>query len=258
MSERKNEKEVGGEIVVNNKLVAWLDNFWYHYKWHVIVIAFFAIVFIVCFVQCTQKREVDVPVVFAGAYVERDEEDYRWTEEKREAIEKILGSLYKKSTSGERSIGFLTYDVMDEEQMRDKATEKPKNETETGEFSISYYNSLKQNNLSEIDRFSSYLQTGACSVWFVSEFLYEAKGMDKLAMPLESVFGENIPKSAHDAYAIRLGDTELYRYYDAFHAMPEDTLIVLTRGTVMGASSDDRVYSDYLALYRAIVEFKTP
>ena len=258
MSEKRDEKELGGEIVANNKFLSWLDNFWYHYKWHVIVIAFFVFVFAVCFAQCAQKEEVDVPVVFAGAYVEGGEDDYAWNEDRRNAIEEILEGLYKKSTAQERAIGFLTYDVLTEEELRAKATEPPKSEAETGEFSNTYYNSLKQNNLSEINRFSSYMQTGQCSVWFVSEFLYEEQGMEKLAMPLESIFEGTLPESAYDAYAIRLGDTDLYRYYDAFHAMPEDTLIVLTRGLLLGASSDDAVYHDYLALYRAIVTFEKP
>ncbi len=258
MSERKDEKEVGGEIAVNNKFFSWLDNFWYHYKWHVIVTAFFVLLFVVCFAQCAQKEEVDVPVVFAGAYVGSGDEDYVWTEEKRDSIEEILESLYKKAAANEKAIGFLTYDVLTEEELRDKATEPPKDASETGEFSNTYYNSLKQNNLSEINRFSSYMQTGQCSVWFVSEFLYQEQGMEKLAMPLDSVFGGNVPKSACNAYAIRLGDTDLYRYYDAFQAMPADTLIVLTRGLMIGASSDDTVYNEYLALFRAIVEFKAP
>ena len=257
MSKQRDEKETGGEIVVSSKFLSWLDNFWYHYKWHVIIVAFFVFVFAVCFVQCAQKEEMDVPVVFAGAYEGTGEDDYAWSEDAKNSIKAILSRIYKSGTSYEKKIGFLTYDVLDEAALRDKATEKPTAENETGEFSNSFYNTLKQNNLNEINRFSSYLQTGQCSVWFVSPFLYEEEGMSKIAMPLDSVF-EEIPSGAYDAYAIRLGDTELYRYYDAFHRMPEDTLIVLTRGMLIGASGDDAVYSDYLALYRAIVEFKVP
>ena len=36
----REDKREAGEIVVNNRFLTWLDNFWYHYKWHVIVSAF--------------------------------------------------------------------------------------------------------------------------------------------------------------------------------------------------------------------------
>ncbi|MBE6589223.1 MAG: hypothetical protein E7643_03510 [Ruminococcaceae bacterium] len=258
MSEYRNDKEAAGEIAVRNKFVAWLDNFWYHYKWYVIVIAFFVLVFTVCFVQCVQKEDVDVPVVFAGAYAAASEEDYRWTEEKRNEIEEILEGLLEKSGVPGQSVGFLTYDVFTEEELRDKATEKPTNENETGEFSNSYYNTLKQNNLSEINSLTSYMGTGECSIYFVSEYVYTEKGMKNEMMPLSRVFGEEIPVGAYDECAVRLGDTELYQYYDAIRMMPADTLIVLRPAWVMGASSDAETYADYTALYRAIVEFKAP
>jgi len=39
----QNEKIEAGEIVVENRFLRWLDNFWYHYKWHTIIISFFVI-----------------------------------------------------------------------------------------------------------------------------------------------------------------------------------------------------------------------
>ena len=82
--------------------------------------------------------------------------------------------------------------------------------------------------------------------------------MESLAMPLKDIFGEDLPEGAYGECAIRLGDTELYRYYDAMKTMPADTLIVLTRGWVVGSSSDENIYSDYMTLYRAIALFEAP
>ena len=63
----REEKTSGNDIVIENRLLRWLDNFWYHYKWHVIIIAFLVFVSTVSFAQCTQREEGDVTLVFAGS-----------------------------------------------------------------------------------------------------------------------------------------------------------------------------------------------
>ena len=44
-----------------------LDNFWYHYKWHTLIALFFAVVLIVCLVQCVSREKTDLTVSFGGA-----------------------------------------------------------------------------------------------------------------------------------------------------------------------------------------------
>lgn len=242
-----------GEIAVQGRFLKWLDNFWYHYKWTVIISAFFLVVFLVCFVQCLQTVETDIPVVFVGGYVQEEGTDaYTWTSSERTAIEGILKNLFEKNSGQEgKQIGFLTYSVYTEEELRAKATD------EDGNFSQYAFSSMKQTNLNELDTFSDYRMTGECSVWFVSPYVYTEKKVSETAMPLSELF-EDVPSSAYDDYAIRLGDTAFYRYYDVFQRMPADTLIVLSRGWVYGASSNAQTYENYQTLYRAIVTFEAP
>ena len=65
--ENGNEKLHGSDIDVklSNPFFKWLDNFWYHHKWKVIIIAFFAIVIAVGVVQMVNKEECDVEVTVA-------------------------------------------------------------------------------------------------------------------------------------------------------------------------------------------------
>lgn len=259
MNERENGKTEAGEIVVSNRFLKWLDNFWYHYKWTVIIVAFFVLVFVVCFSQCVQKVDINLPVVYAGGYQSVDAERLSWTEEDRTAIKNVLSSLYRsQGGSEEKNVGFLTYNIYTEEQLRAMATEPPEREGESEKFSPYAFNAAKQNNIAEFDAFSNYMGTGECSIWLLSEYVYEEKLVKDRAMPLSEIWGEEIPEGAYDAYAIRLGDTALYRYYDALHVLPEDTLIVMTRGWIMGASSDADTYESYLQLYRAMVGFEAP
>ncbi|MBQ8311051.1 MAG: hypothetical protein IJX80_08575 [Clostridia bacterium] len=247
------EKEAGGEIVVQNRFLKWLDNFWYHYKWTVIVVAFFVTVFLVCFVQCTQSKQVDIPVVFAGAYAEPSEEQYIWSEQEKSAIEDIFESLFHKSGGSEsREVGFLTYNVYTEEELREKAT------NEEGDFSITFFNTLKQTNQSEISAFTNYRGTGECSIWLVSEMVYEENFHDKEGFVKISDMLGATPQNAYDEYAIRLGDTAMYRYYDALRRMPADTLIVFSKAWIMGASSNEATYEEYKTLYQAMIGFEAP
>lgn len=49
-----------------SRFLKWLDNYWYHYKWVTIVVAFLLIVGIVLTVQMIQKVEYDAYVMYLG------------------------------------------------------------------------------------------------------------------------------------------------------------------------------------------------
>lgn len=62
----KDEKIEGAKIKLG--ALAWLDNFWYHYKWHTLIGAFVLLVVIVCSVQMCSKTAYDVYFMYAGGY----------------------------------------------------------------------------------------------------------------------------------------------------------------------------------------------
>ena len=45
---------------------AWLDNFWYHYKWHSIAALFLIFTITVCSFQMCQKESYDIHILYAG------------------------------------------------------------------------------------------------------------------------------------------------------------------------------------------------
>ncbi|MBR5314827.1 MAG: hypothetical protein IKU45_05400, partial [Clostridia bacterium] len=49
-----------------NKTLKWLDNFWYHYKWHVIIGLFVIVFLVVAIGQMIDKDKVDAYVMYAG------------------------------------------------------------------------------------------------------------------------------------------------------------------------------------------------
>ena len=63
-------KPEGGDIRLdeNNRFLKWLDNYWYHYKWHTLIAGFFAMLFIFMFVQCHTDRRGDTVVTYCGTF----------------------------------------------------------------------------------------------------------------------------------------------------------------------------------------------
>ena len=242
----RDEKLSGESIAIRHPIFVWFENLWYHHKWTILLVAFFLFVGIVCFAQCATTPHKDVYVTFGGSYT--------MTSEELAAVERLFGDLSKSTTpENPPAVGIVTYPFYAEEELRALYTDP-----ETGDFNGAAFNMAKGQNSNRLEELSSYMMTGECSIWLVNTSVYEAQHMnEKLAVPLAETFGE-IPAGAYDAYAIRLGDTAFYQYYEAMQVLPADTLIVLTRPYFMGASSNEQNYAQYKALYRAIIEFKAP
>ena len=240
----KYEKQEAGTIVIENRFLRWLDNFWYHYKWPVIIVAFFLFVGIVCFTQCTSREDHDLTVSYAGGFSP--------THEQNELINQVFSSIAPVGEKGaEKTVNVNTYAVFTEEEIRALCTD------EDGNFSTYAFNQTKQVTKNNLDQFGTFTKTGESAVWLVSPFVYESLNLSKIAVPLAELY-ETAPTGAYDAYAVRLAETELYRYYDALKVLPEDTLIVMPHSLVWGASADEETYAEFLALYRAIIDFKAP
>ncbi len=241
----KNEKKLeGGEIVVSNRFTRWLGNFWYHYKWTVLVVAFFLTVFLVCFVQCATREQVDLYIGYSGGF------GYDMTGGQKEEIARVIEAIAPRDGDQAPNMDLNIYSYLSEEELRKRYTDP-----ETGALNEIYYQ-MKQTNMQNFNSLEQYMMTGDCAVWFVSEAVYLEKKMNgALSVPLSATFGDHIPEGAYDAYAIRLCETDLYRTYAALQALPKDTLIVLTSHIVI---SDRARYDRATEVYRAIVEFEAP
>ena len=56
-----------GMKIPKGKFGLWLENFWYHYKWHTIFALVAILVVTICTVQMCSKEEYDVHIVYAGS-----------------------------------------------------------------------------------------------------------------------------------------------------------------------------------------------
>ncbi len=242
------EKQAAGEIAASSPFLKGLENFWYHHKWWIPIVAAFLVFFVVAFVQCAGREKTDMVVTFSGAYTMSAEE--------AAAIEAVLQSAAPKKEDGAlRKLTLQNYAVYNEEELRAMYTETDADGKER--FDNYGFNTAKNRTAERISSFASFLMTGECAVWLVSPDMYEQHNMKKLAAPLSETL-KQVPKSAYDEYAIRLGDTEFYRYYKAMQVLPEDTLVVLTKSYVWGASNNEEAYDAFVQLFCTIADFQRP
>ena len=188
----KEEKLTGDGIAIRHPILLWFENVWYHYKWGIIMAAFFLLVLGVCLTQCATTPHKDAYITFGGSYT--------MTNEEKTAVERVFTEL-SKSTLGDDAlaVGVIDYPFYTEEELRALYTDP-----ETGDFDGAAYNMAKGQNANRLEELSSYMMTGECSIWLVNASVYEAQHMsEKLAVPLAETFGAT-PTGAYDGGSCRL------------------------------------------------------
>ncbi len=226
MNRNDNQKLDSTEIVTENRVIKKVENFWYHNKWTVIVVAFFVCVAVVCTMQMFSKERYDVTVL-GGTTVQMNAEQ---REAFLSALESALPEDYDKD--GENAVGMVNYQIFSEEE-RFVEVETEINGVETTlleEQVAAHWNS------DQISSFLSAVQTGEYSVCFASPYVYELLTKDKNVV----------------SRSFCLGDTDFYRYNEALQVLPADTVVCLLIQFPMGTSGKDDIYARSVALFEAI------
>lgn len=241
------EKLPAGEVhLKKGRFLLWLENYWYHYKWHTIIALFFIFTLLFCLIQCAGRKEPDLLVVAAG--------DIAFPNEgARDAFVAALETQAptKRDSSAKRTIQISHYTILSSKQATELSTD------EAGNYSPATYASLQANTQSEYTTFTTFCKTGECSLYLVSDYVYENSNLKEYAVPLSELF-ETVPKAALDEYSVRFSDLAFYRYYKASAVLPKDFRMVLVKPLVVGKSSDEDVYAAFRDLFVAIVSFREP
>lgn len=225
----QNQKLDNTEIVTENRAIKKIENFWYHNKWTVIVVAFFVCVAIVCTMQMFSKEKYDTTVLY-GLTVHMNPEQ---REAFLSSLESILPSDYDKD--GQSSVGMVDYQIFsEEERLVEVETEIDGVQTTLIEERVSaHWNNDQRSS------FLSAVQTGEYSLCFASPHVYELLTKDKNVV----------------SKSFRLGDTDFYRFNEAVQVLPADTVVCLLIQFPMGASGKDDIYARSVALYEAILAY---
>ncbi|MEE1357481.1 MAG: hypothetical protein UHG68_07975 [Clostridia bacterium] len=219
-----------------------LDNFFYHYKWHVIIGAFLCFVLIwVIFSSFFQKGE-EAYIGYIG--------DYAYShEEKRKISDKISAAIdLDLDGDGECAIEFRSLHYLSAAQVEELAQKAEKLDRE-----FEYHPVQNEKNY---ENFVNELETGDTAVWLVSKEVYEM--MDKSSlMSLQDILGYT-PEGAVDEYALDCADldfaTDMTREikYNSYLIMrvERDYSFIMGEQTAYDELEDDK------ALFKAVAEYK--
>ncbi len=231
------QKPEGGDIRLDerNVFLRWLDNFWYHHKWHVFFGAFIVLLVLTMLMQCQGESSNDLVVTYCGPFGFLSAE----TEGVRDALNEALTEDHDKN--GEKYVEFVRYQVYSEEEM---IADKEANNGE-GSVNLAY-------NAQQLELFNDFMMTGECAIYLLSPYIYDyitpRGNLKKL-----SELTDTVPAHAYDDYAVRLGDTAIYRETPALQLLSPDTLVCLTVPYALGRSSNETYYSHSVATFLAIV-----
>ena len=244
---RKNKKP-DAEIATRSNFFRWLENYWYHYKWHTIIIGVAVIILVVCLWQTNTTKKHDTVIVYAGPMCLSTNEIIQL----QEALSEILPS--DKDNNGDKSAAMNMYQIYSKEQIL--AVEK---ETDATGAAITVDRTRNTNQYSE---FNHDIMTGQSSVYLLDPWIYnELKGLNDggkaYLCELSFVFGDELPQGAlEDGYGIRLGDTALYKEYSIVRRLPADTVICLMSPFGgLGQKVDDESYQYQIETFKALTTY---
>lgn len=243
---RTDGKIEAGSVVAHSKVLRWLDNFWYHNKWTVIISAFFAVVLIVGLVQIFTKEAYDTSILYGGPY--------RMNAEERADFEGLIDGLCPSDYDGdgEKNVQYVIFEVYSQAEIEQAMAEA---ESESGYFEIN-----TKYNQDEYKNFIQMAGIGEHAVCLLSPYLYETlKAADRLCSMEDLFLKDEMPEGVlEDGYGVALKDTDFYQYNAAVQVLPDDTVVCLLRFPDIYGNSQARkdAYAHCEALFRALVEFE--
>lgn len=228
-----------------SKFLKWLDNYWYHYKWVTIIVAFFVTLAIVLVVQFATRPKYDITVVCASPYRMNSEEHLAY----EKLLEKFLPEDY--DGDGEKSVNIIVYEIFSDAEFAEAKSEA---EANSAEFAINpKYNADEQQN------FSQQSMLGESYLFLVSEHLYGQLRSGDRVLALSDLYPEGtMPAAAtEDGYGIRLSETYYYRFHPQSQCLPDDLILCVLRKADFRNSDKDTVKFDRAkALFHAIADYE--
>ncbi len=225
------------------RFLKWFDNYWYHYKWPTIIVAFFVTIGVICTVQMLGKDDYDAFVLYSGGKY--------FTMDEQKAVTDAFAYVYDDyNGDGEKKACLTKIIVLSAEELKEKQAEA---NAENDNLAYNF-----ESRTDALEQLSMELMTGQSYVCFFSEGMYEqVKDKDRF-VPLTDIF-DFAPEGAVDECAVRLFETEFGAYFsDALSVMGEDTLVCLRRISVQDAGSDKKTaeYENHMDFFKRIIEFK--
>lgn len=209
-----------------SKVKKWLENYWYHYKWHTIVGAFLIAVVTYLIVQALTATTPQFQIMYAGPKAL----DMPTKIQLAEPFAQLQGPVEEE----EDRVAFASIYLLTDEQAKDVLM--------TG-FTVTDLQTNRQ-------QFNTYTATGECLIYLLDPAWYPQLRDAGALVPLSEAMGYT-PQNAIDSYGIRFKDTAFAQYFaDQFTVLPDDTILCMRKfSTVMSVKGEKNQQARYQAAF---------
>ncbi|MCQ2413280.1 MAG: hypothetical protein MJ082_00595 [Clostridia bacterium] len=217
MADYQNSPEIE---VPKSKFGLWLENFWYHYKWHTLIILFFAIVITVCVCQCSKKDSYDVYYMYAGDYEVSMKSDNGGVPEYKTISGVLTDYASDRDGNGEIKISFLPLFYLTNAQITAE-NQRLKDEGKDEEVNV---NLIREN----ADTFAANVTMSDYYICFLSPEVYEYyKQTQSVNLYAEAApYTDGAAVEFYDAYTVKLSSLPIYQKA-GIRDLPDDTLVAI-------------------------------
>ena len=228
------------ESRIEGRKISRAENFWYRHKWHAGLTLCGIAIAVVVLIQIITHVKPDLYIMYTGpAAIVGNRYD------KMEAA--ITSVMEDTNGDGKTAISFAdnTYLSADQIDAKKAAT--------SGTFRFDY-----QSNNAAFQRYTTEITAGKHMFVMLDPALHDQMASAGAFVPLDEIFGGEIPASAYGDYGIRLGDTEFYKSDPDINFLPADTVLAVRIPAALDFKSDEKKaeYAEpYKELLRSIAEY---
>ena len=207
------------------KIIKWLDNFWYHNKWLVIIGVFFAVAVIIMTTQFITRDKYDAMILYTGPRIPTANQ----TLDIQSAFEDVMIKEY--DNNGKKEVSLNSLFLMTDEQLKDDRY----THDEVG--NPLYINTGDMVNTKQ--QFTTQIFVGEALICLLDPAWYDLVAKQDAFVPLDELI-DKVPDNAYDECALYLRDTGFGQYFTALNALPEDTLICFRRMSSTSGLKDEK------------------
>ena len=220
------------------------ENFWYHHKWKIILVAVFLVSALILGSQVIGNTQPDASVMYVGPYyVGENVESY---------TEAFTFLTEDHNEDGEIFFSFASLHCFSDEQLAEMKEQVDANGEKMNDIT---YTQILQANTQEKESFYKIVFLDEFVIWLMDPAFYQEVKKSDGFVPLSEIFDHEI-EAAIDDTGIRFMETEFAQYYTCFADLPADTVLCLRRLSTAAGRNGKREHAYNTETFRAIVEFK--
>ena len=227
------------------KKAGWLENFWYHYKGVVLVVAAFLVIIGIGVYQLINKSKPDIFLMYAGPVY--------FTEDGTGSLSSALCDVMPQDFNGdgEKSVSIMQALWFSDEKHEQYEAERIEQGLPS-EFDPRF-------NADELSKIRNEFMAGTSVICILDPAVYDEISDKDIFIPLSELLGK-VPDTAFDDYAVKFAETEFCKYYPVFDGIPEDTLLAIKRVSKFATYKDDAedVQRNHNRMFVSIMSFRPP